>query len=159
MSNKAAQLAAIYAQVPRMVDCKGECWRSCGPVVQLGMPTPYEYARLKDVPRTSNPDLSDCELLENHRCSAYELRPFICRLWGTTPTMRCPYGCFPERWLSPEKAAELHRQVIALSGSRQYAFGDSAEAIALMRDSWFQRGARALIPIDNTSGLARGTGQ
>lgn len=27
-----AQLAELYAQIPRIPDCDGRCWTSCGPV-------------------------------------------------------------------------------------------------------------------------------
>lgn len=41
------------------------------------------------------------------RCTAYEVRPMICRLWGVTRSMACPWGCIPDRWLSDGEAMEL----------------------------------------------------
>ena len=131
MSNKRARLAAIYAQVPDIPDCKGECYRSCGPIAQLGIMTPYEYSRLRDAPHLEQANPVDCELLDaDKRCSVYALRPLICRLWGTVDTtrMRCPYGCTPTRWLSVEEADRLSREAIALSGSQMFAFGHDSES-------------------------------
>lgn len=132
MSNKRARLEAIYAQVPDIPDCKGECYRSCGPIAQLGIMTPFEYSQLRDAPRLEQVSPTDCELLDaDKRCSVYGLRPLICRLWGTvdTPRMRCPYGCTPTRWLSVAEADRLSREAIALSGSHSFAFSDTSDAM------------------------------
>lgn len=34
-----------------------------------------------------------CPFLKDARCSIYEIRPAICRLWGNTERLRCPFGC------------------------------------------------------------------
>jgi len=31
----------------------------------------------------------------------------ICRLWGLTKSMACPFGCVPERWLTEDEAHAL----------------------------------------------------
>lgn len=132
MSNKAARLAELYALVPEIPDCKRTCWRSCGPVVQLGILSPYELSRLHDVERTERDDPSTCELLtEDNLCRAYERRPFICRLWGTVPRMACPEGCQPERWLTDAEAMDLLNRITALSGAQIFAYGDDTEAALL----------------------------
>lgn len=143
MANKAARLAEIYAQIPSIPGCTGYCWRSCGPIDQLGLMTPYEHTRLRDAPRIENAEPSDCTLLTpDRRCSVYERRPFICRLWGTVPSMRCPRGCVPERWLTDEEGAALHKQVIALSGAEQFAYGDATRAaLAALGKVWRERNA------------------
>lgn len=42
-----------------------------------------------------------CPFLENGRCTIYSERPAICRLWGASEALRCPYGCKPEEgWLT-----------------------------------------------------------
>src|SRR2546429_6087610 len=35
-------------------------------------------------------------MLRNGRCTVYEVRPMICRLWGMVEGMQCPHGCVPE---------------------------------------------------------------
>lgn len=108
--NNTARLEALdnlYAGLPK-IECKRLCQQACGPI----MLTPLERRRI--VSETGRippigPELS-CPLLRDGACSVYEIRPAICRLWGLVdrPTMRCPHGCVPERWLSdPEAHAVL----------------------------------------------------
>jgi Fe-S-cluster containining protein len=35
----------------------------------------------------------DCPALVDGRCSVYEDRPLICRLWGAVESMPCVHGC------------------------------------------------------------------
>lgn len=55
-----------------------------------------------------------CPLLKEGVCSQYLIRPFICRLWGLTQHLKCPYGCTPDRWLSEAEAHNLALRVMAL---------------------------------------------
>lgn len=63
------------------------------------------------------PGSLDCPLLSaTGRCTVYTVRPFICRLWGTTPTLACPEGCEPERWLTVEEAQDIFTQIAEVAG-------------------------------------------
>lgn len=113
-----ATLAEIYARIPS-VKCKGLCQECCGPI---GM-SPLEMERLrgrvgeKIQPTSMGPfgfglcsKSLTCPLLgANGRCTVYDLRPVICRVWGAVKSMRCPHGCRPKRWLSKEESFELLR--------------------------------------------------
>ena len=46
-------------------------------------------------------------LNERGECSVHAIRPMICRLWGLTKSMACPFGCVPERWLTEDEAHAL----------------------------------------------------
>lgn len=48
-----------------------------------------------------------CTALKEKRCSIYENRPLVCRLWGVTKAMRCPFGCAPSSWVSDQEAGDL----------------------------------------------------
>lgn len=50
------------------------------------------------------------------RCSAYESRPMVCRLFGTTKALRCEHGCEPVRWLADDEAAMLLAESIKAGG-------------------------------------------
>lgn len=106
----------IYREIPKIPDCTGQCSPSCGPIAMFK----GEYDRLVRVsgkPLRLKPGTLECSLLSpTGRCMAYTVRPFICRLWGTTPEMRCPWGCQPERWLTREEAHELFARVQAIAG-------------------------------------------
>lgn len=120
-------LAELYARIPS-VDCKGLCAKSCGPI----MCGEAEAALLPDVPsrrfqspsgvtaveiahtekRRAGQIEKRCVLLRNGRCTAYEVRPAICRLWGVAEGMRCPHGCVPERVVGRKEGAEILRAAI-----------------------------------------------
>ncbi len=110
-----AELEALYAQVPQ-VNCRGLCQGACGPI---GMGD-AEYARLQGdvmpaIARADRVGLSfkqaSCPALTMlGRCSVYELRPMVCRIWGAVKSMRCSHGCRPEGgWLS-----EVDGQILLL---------------------------------------------
>lgn len=116
----------LYALLPK-IKCRGLCSDSCGPI---GMSeAEWHHMGAPDIPheRLSNGrimlpmartereivvalafgEIEDCALLKNGRCTVYDRRPLICRLWGLTPAMRCPHGCIPERWVSDKDARML----------------------------------------------------
>lgn len=100
----AARLDALYAQLPRL-DCQGLCADSCGPI-PAGLAEQQRMERRAGVAlgTTDHRALVDgtlecgleCTMLRDGRCTAYDVRPMICRLWGVAEPMRCPYGCRPD---------------------------------------------------------------
>lgn len=109
------QLAELYAQVPRMADCKGLCADSCGPIEASVRET-------QKIEKASGRTLEGCPincsmLTPMGRCSQYELRPMICRIFGTTKRLRCEHGCSPERWLDEDEAWTLLLRSFAIGGT------------------------------------------
>ncbi len=104
-----AELDAIYAAVPT-VNCKGLCQYSCGSVAMIEI----ERERIADRHGRIIPDgafaLDDRKhcpaLAPDGQCGVYDDRPFICRLWGTTRSMRCRHGCMPASGFTPEPVAQ-----------------------------------------------------
>jgi hypothetical protein len=101
------ELDALYAELPRL-DCRGLCAESCGPIVttrvewqRICRAAGYEPKALVGV------DGLTCPLLKDNRCTVYEVRPLICRLWGLVETMPCLWGCKPERYLTHEEGLEF----------------------------------------------------
>jgi len=118
------RIQVLYDRIPAIPDCDGRCWRSCGPVDM----SDAERRRIERAGvRISRPEEAArfietyyCEALTgDKRCAVYEMkrspageatggRPLICRLWGATEGMRCPFGCVPEGgWLSDAEAQEM----------------------------------------------------
>lgn len=92
-------LERIYRAVPA-VDCRGLCADACGPIEM----STAERARIADrgvrIPPagealTAIAEGADasCPALADDRCTVYEDRPLVCRLWGAVQSMPCPHGC------------------------------------------------------------------
>ncbi len=118
------QLQALYDQIPK-VACKRLCQMACGFI-------PVRQAELKKIRKKAqiavdehiindslaggrimfNADTERCPCLgSDGNCTVYEVRPFICRLFGAVEGMLCPEGCVPERVLTREEAAVLIGQL------------------------------------------------
>jgi hypothetical protein len=107
----------LYEQIPA-VDCQGACWDTC-----TRFPVPREEnRRLRrvtglEIEAPQTPPHPPCPLLVDLRCSAYEIRPLICRLWGSSEIYPCNYGCRPaEGLLSVKDTYRLMARAYELSG-------------------------------------------
>ena len=99
------ELQSLRDQVPD-AGCKGLCQESCGPIL-------WYRAENEAIIRASGPiragraDLTCPYLSSEGQCEIYQVRPMICRLWGSVKAMRCPHGCRPKRWLTNKEAYSL----------------------------------------------------
>lgn len=118
-------LAELYERVPVMADCKGLCHDSCGPIPT----TVRERERVGEAGVTLTPVYKALPLIENdpdwrcpaldadNRCTVYDVRPLICRLYGAVENMPCAHGCVPVgRYLTRDEAAELIATAEKLTG-------------------------------------------
>jgi hypothetical protein len=98
------RLEQIYAEVPA-IDCQGLCADSCGPLI-IDAP---ERARIQQHTGRTIPNLQlNCPALTIlRRCSVYNNRPLLCRLWGVVESMPCPWGCRPDRYLTDAEGHAL----------------------------------------------------
>lgn len=97
----------IYRKIPD-AGCTGLCHNTCTGIdaTQLerdvmasrGHPLPRGDAltQSREAIRTGVLPASCSALTEDKRCAVYEDRPLICRAWGVTERLKCPYGCVPE---------------------------------------------------------------
>lgn len=120
-------VAAVWAKVPTIA-CKGLCAHSCGPVLMSN--AEWAVMRSNGLPAPVK-DCLDCPALAWERCSLYDVRPLICRLWGVVDRdgMRCPHGCQPERWLTDDEAHDLLTQMTRAGGGLSV---ESAKATSIM---------------------------
>jgi hypothetical protein len=116
-----AALEQIYAALPELA-CAGHCTESCGPIDMTVRER--ERIRARGV-RISPPEVAvrrvpefRCEALtEDGRCGVYDVRPLICRLWGLTDSMPCPWGCVPvPRRLTDAEAGVLITEALIAGG-------------------------------------------
>lgn len=114
-----AALDVIYARIPPM-RCRGLCTEACGPIAMSRL----EWERIEEVRGAPMPGYgpvtNSCPLLtRDGRCSVYEVRPLICRLWGAILALPCPHGCGPARPLTLPEVLALQRGIDALSGTTE----------------------------------------
>lgn len=110
-----AKLQELYDRIPAMKNCQGKCADSCGPIecsVRERAKVERESGR-----RLAAPCGSCSMLTPMGRCSVYESRPLICRLFGTTRGLACVHGCEPERWLPDEEGMALIRDSLIIGGA------------------------------------------
>lgn len=57
------------------------------------------------------PHSSIADLLKDERCSIYNARPAICRLYGIAEGLEYAFGCEPKKKLSRKEANAIIREV------------------------------------------------
>ena len=101
-----------YKALPH-IDCKQLCGdTACGPI-QMSRDEAQRidaFLGWRVNPRSKRE--GTCPMLKNGRCRVYPVRPMICRVWGLVPSLRCPFGCEPDHWLTDEEAMLLLSQTI-----------------------------------------------
>jgi len=85
-------LQKIYKKVPNCA-CKGLCTQACGPVMfsetemnkvkDLAPHGWHDWAAGTYMPIRPEPDDLTCPFLKEDKCSIYENRPLICRVYGS----------------------------------------------------------------------------
>lgn len=123
------ELRAIWAKVPKMLDCQGKCQISCGPIPAATVERKLVEGRARH--QLGVDEQMTCNMLRDGRCTVYGVRPLICRIWGTTKKMACPHGCKPERWLSDEESKALILEVEELTQDE-----DGKDALQAMLDGF-----------------------
>ena len=130
-----AELEALYATLPT-VECVGLCWNSCGPVdmtiaereriAERGVEiVPFSSERAQ---RWAAGEPLHCAAL-NHmrRCSIYDIRPLICRIYGVARgELACRHGCeVSGPRLKLEDVLELQTRAFLIGGDlRETNWGD-----------------------------------
>lgn len=103
-------LEDLYAELPK-VACQQRCSYAC---VNPDM-TPLERERIREATgHTIVPIRDKTVARQNCRalgvlgtCTAYDLRPAVCRLWGVVRFLQCRHGCTPEGGFMPDVDAQV----------------------------------------------------
>jgi len=80
-----------------------------------------------------------CTLLTKEgRCSVYEIRPMVCRLFGVSIGIECPWGCKPSRLLSHEEGKRFLEKAHKIDGRKPtvatgFATEEQVAAVRLRR--------------------------
>lgn len=132
--HKLKKLDRIYAQLPK-IKCQKKCYMSCGPIDMtkierqriidnLGFdPFLPVTALIEQLTKTPNLGALTCPLLnqKTKKCTIYDIRPFICRLYGLVKRMTCPYGCKPERYLTSKEAVTIQLKIESIKNNGSYS--------------------------------------
>jgi len=111
------KLDALYRQLPT-IPCQRRCGETCGPIPL----TTLEADRLRRhhptrLAQATRPDGHRCiYLTPTERCSVYDVRPLICRVFGVVKRMCCPWGCLPSSWMTDHDFVKLARLVEQIGG-------------------------------------------
>ena len=114
MSKKPKTLAEIYASLPT-VECQGKCQEACGPIyflpaeVDLLKEAGQAFPHCRDNAQTGR--LSCSSLDSEGKCSIYANRPLICRLFGVSKKLRCPFGCKPTQWIAESDSVKAMKAI------------------------------------------------
>ena len=87
----------IYDKIPKS-QCKNGCFKCCTNMIQF---TPSELKAMGGYEYDGI-----CSHLKDGKCSIYENRPFVCRIYGSSELFICE-NCVPERFLSEEETVDL----------------------------------------------------
>ena len=127
MTEPSEQLQVVWAKIPD-AHCQGLCASSCGPVDcsleerrllrERGIKLRSHVSVMLDLAAGIEPDM--CPALVDGRCSVYEVRPTVCRLWGAGPAMPCPWGCEPDVPLTIRESAEILGESFGLTIPKGY---------------------------------------
>lgn len=106
MTRNYATIRFLRSRIPAFV-CKPGCHDCCGPVTASS----EEMANLpvKSIAQheAAHAELN-CPYLGKNGCEAYDERPLICRLFGTTPRLPCPNGNRPQIMIAPEIEGQIN---------------------------------------------------
>jgi Fe-S-cluster containining protein len=107
-------LEKLSRRIPS-VKCPNNCTRCCGPIWL----SKTELDRLPPAP--GNEENYMCPYIVDGKCSVYELRPMICRLFGASeiPMLKCSEGGVPERMLNEKETEEIMMPYIRFCGGMQ----------------------------------------
>jgi Fe-S-cluster containining protein len=106
------RLQRIYAAIPG-INCKGLCQESCGSIGMTNLEQDIIARKHgRDLPLLEIFDDLCPALSPEGRCTVYDDRPFICRLWGTVDKMPCEHGCEPGTGLFTDAFARALRERI-----------------------------------------------
>lgn len=106
MTPDAQAIRYLRRRIPSF-ECVPGCHDCCGPVTASSTEMARLPVKSEAVHEAALADLR-CPHLGVNGCEAYEERPLICRLFGTTPSLPCPNGRAPTRMTDAKVEHQIH---------------------------------------------------
>jgi hypothetical protein len=116
------RLKHFYARLPK-VACQGKCAGPLLNVCTVVSATELERDRIEAAVGHEALEIKDvnlCPLLKDGKCTVYDIRPTICRMWGSWAFQPpCPYGCKADRTLTRAESMALLQEAVKIGGPAQ----------------------------------------
>lgn len=110
----------LYALIPSPRGCTGQCAESCGPIgfsTEEGRRLEAAGCHIPNIHEREILRVETCPALVDGRCSVYEARPALCRVWGASEPMPCPFlGCSVLDPLTTEETEAVSWRAFELGG-------------------------------------------
>jgi Fe-S-cluster containining protein len=133
----------LYERIPEhALTCRGLCHDSCGTIAFSQAEARHIAYRHGSPPMANgftrggfreSDDIMCDKLTPTKRCSIYEDRPMICRVYGLLRRMRCPHGCVPSEWMSDDDVVNLLLELDAIEGRHELSHQLAASVSAAAR--------------------------
>lgn len=91
------QIKELYEKISASI-CKSGCSKCCRDIIQF---SPSEEKSMGGYEWNGQ-----CSHLFHGRCTIYNKRPFLCRIFGTSELLQCE-NCKPEKYLSEEETVKI----------------------------------------------------
>lgn len=117
LTKRLERLKELYEQMPKVL-CKQKCQGACGIIKWSWIEKQLVDRSVGGLPMLKLQKDGSCPLLMEGMCSVYEVRPWICRLWGAIPDLKCEHGCEVIGGWSPEKQHVMFQELKELSEGR-----------------------------------------
>ena len=91
------EIKKLYEKIPPSM-CKFGCSKCCTNMIQF---TPSEEKMMGGYEWNNQ-----CSHLIGGKCSIYDRRPLVCRIYGTSDMFRCE-GCTADKYLSEKETMEI----------------------------------------------------
>lgn len=114
MSEQLKHLQEIYDSLPK-IKCQGHCYPSCGVIPLYQVEVDNIRNNGGEVPRTKEGSGKCLSLTSENKCAIYDQRPLVCRLFGMVKKLPCPYGCYPDKWVSDKQVLAMLKKLEDLS--------------------------------------------
>ena len=98
------KLLDIYKKIPDSV-CKKNCFECCTNSIQ--------FTKSEEKAMGGYSFDGKCSHLIDGKCTVYECRPFVCRIYGSSELFKCE-NCVPERYLTPEETDRLGHEYVSI---------------------------------------------
>lgn len=113
------KLLDIYKKIPDSV-CKKNCFECCTNSIQ--------FTKSEEKAMGGYSFDGKCSHLIDGKCTVYECRPFVCRIYGSSELFKCE-NCVPERYLTPEETDRLVHEYVSIKRQEELSWPENTAII------------------------------